>query len=395
MTAAWNEQRRALLLVLDGVGCGEAPDTLRYGDAGSNTLGNVARAVGGLSLPHLQQLGLGNVAAVEGVKAVANARAAWGTMLPQSAGKDSTTGHWELAGLHLERPFPTYPQGFPAEILSAFTQATGRPVIGNVAASGTTIIADFAEAQRETGAWIVYTSADSVFQVAAHEAWIPLDELYRACEIARSQLVAPHDVSRVIARPFVGEAGSWTRTANRRDYSIAPPGVTLLDALSDAGIPRDGVGKVDDLFASRGIATRHTHDNAEGIEKIRAWLTSDARGFCFANLVDFDTQFGHRNDPAGFARALEQFDQALPTLISAMREDDLLIITADHGNDPTTPSTDHARERVPLLVAGPRVQPVDLGTRATFSDAGATIADWFGISFRGQGMSFLPQLGMQ
>jgi phosphopentomutase len=316
-------------------------------------------------------------------------------MLPQSAGKDSTTGHWELAGLHLERPFPTYPNGFPEDVLSAFAAATGRAVIGNTAASGTAIIADFAEEQRETGAWIVYTSADSVFQVAAHEGWIPLDELYRACEFARELLVAPHDVSRVIARPYVGENGQWVRTANRRDYSIAPPGFTLIDALSDAGIPRGGVGKVDDLFAGRAIATRHTRDNADGIARLREWLESDARGFCFANLVDFDTLFGHRNDAAGFARALEQFDQALPSLISALREDDLLLITADHGNDPTTPSSDHARERVPLIVAGPQVRPGPLGTRATFSDAGATIADWFGIGFRGRGTSFLPQLLMR
>ena len=394
MTAVRNE-RRALLLVLDGVGCGPAPDTDSYGDTGSNTLGNVAAAVGGLDVPNLARLGLGHIGPIEGVEPVAAPQGAWGMMLPQSAGKDSTTGHWELAGLHVNRPFPTYPNGFPDEVLRPFIEATGREVIGNCAASGTAIIADFADEQRASGAWIVYTSADSVFQIAAHEEWIPLEELYRACEIGRSQLVAPHDVSRVIARPFIGSSGQYTRTSNRRDYSIAPPGVTLLDALAEAGIDRGGVGKVDDLFAGRAIRTRHTRDNAEGITRIGEWLESDTRGFCFANLVDFDTLYGHRNDAAGFARALEEFDRALPSLLSTMREDDLLIITADHGNDPTTASTDHARERVPLLVAAPWVNPGSLGVRSTFSDAGATIADWFGLEFRGRGTSFLQQLQVQ
>lgn len=386
------EFRRALLLVLDGVGCGEAPDSARYGDRGSNTLAHVATAVGGLALPNLERLGLGNILPVSGVAAVEQPKGAWGVMVPQSAGKDSTTGHWELAGLHLDKPFPTYPNGFPPDVLDAFTRATGRGVLANTVASGTAVIADFADQQRATGSWIVYTSADSVFQIAAHEEWIPLDELYRACEIARAQLVAPHDVSRVIARPFIGADGQWTRTSNRRDYSIAPPGTTLLDALAAAGVPRGGVGKVDDLFAGRAITTRHVNGNAEGIDALLAWLSDEPRGFCFGNLVDFDTLYGHRNDADGFARALEAFDRALPHLLAALREDDLFFITADHGNDPTTPSTDHARERVPLLVAGPRVRPVSIGERSTFADAGATIADWFGLSFRGRGSSFLPQV---
>jgi phosphopentomutase len=384
--------RRALIVVLDGVGCGAAPDTAAYGDAGSDTLGNIARAVGGLALPNLQRLGLGNATDIAGVEPVAHPIGGYGVMLPRSAGKDSTTGHWEIAGLHLERPFPTYPKGFPAEVIEAFSAATGRPVIANCVASGTQVIADFADLQRQTGAWIVYTSADSVFQIAAHEAWIPLDELYRACEVARQQLAAPHDVSRVIARPFVGTPGAWTRTANRRDYSIQPPGTTLLDVLERAGVPRAGVGKVDDLFAGRGIQSRHTSDNGEGLEAIRQWLNSPQRGFCFANLVDFDQQFGHRNDAPGFRGALEAFDRALPSLLASLREDDLLFITADHGNDPTTPSTDHARERVPLLVAGARVRGGPLGSRDTFSDLGATVADWFGLSWRGRGTSFLPAL---
>jgi phosphopentomutase len=384
--------RRAVLLVLDGVGCGEAPDTAAYGDTGSNTIGNVARAVGGLDLPNLARLGLGHVAPIQGVEPVAHPIGAWGTLIPRSSGKDSTTGHWELAGLHLAQPFPTYPHGFPPSVIAAFERATGRPVVANCVASGTAVIADYAEQARDAGAWIVYTSADSVFQIAAHEAWIPLEELYRACEIAREQLVAPHDVSRVIARPFLGTPGAWQRTANRRDYSLQPPGVTLLDALGEAGIPRSGVGKVDDLFAGRGITSRHTVDNAEGVSAIVDWLDSAPRGFCFANLVDFDQLFGHRNDVRGFQGALEAFDRALPSLLAALREDDLLFITADHGNDPTTPSTDHARERVPLLVAGARVHGRNLGERETFADLGATVADWFGLSWRGRGTSFLPGL---
>lgn len=391
-TATSRDRRRALVIVLDGVGCGAAPDTDAYGDTGSDTLGNVARAVGGLSLPNLQALGLGNATDVAGLPPVTSPTGGYGVMLPRSAGKDSTTGHWELAGLHLEKAFPTYPHGFPADVIDAFAAATGRPVIANCVASGTQVIADFAEEQQRTGAWIVYTSADSVFQVAAHEEWIPLDELYRACDTARRQLVSPHDVSRVIARPFTGTPGAWRRTANRRDYSIAPPGATLLDRLEAAGIPRTGVGKVDDLFAGRGISARHTTDNADGIAAIQAWLETADRGFCFANLVDFDQLFGHRNDVPGFRGALEAFDRALPVLLAALREDDLLFITADHGNDPTTASTDHARERVPVLVAGPRVRGASLGVRDTFSDLGATVAAWFGVAWSGKGTSFLPDV---
>ena len=384
--------RRAVMLVLDGVGCGEAPDAAAYGDVGSHTIGNVARAVGGLALPNMARLGLGHVADIPGVVAVPHPIGGWGTLTPRSAGKDSTTGHWELAGVQLATPFPTYPQGFPASVIQAFAQATGRPVLANCVASGTAVIAEYAEQARTTGAWIVYTSADSVFQVAAHEAWIPLHELYRACEIARELLVPPHNVSRVIARPFVGSSGAWQRTANRRDYSLQPPGVTLLDALAAAGIPRSGVGKVDDLFAGRAITARHTTDNADGITAVLEWLNSAPRGFCFANLVDFDQLFGHRNDVRGFQGALEAFDRALPSLLAALQEDDLLFITADHGNDPTTPSTDHARECVPLLVAGARVRGGGVGVRDTFADVGATVAEWFGLSWRGGGASFLPAL---
>lgn len=385
-------RRRAVILVLDGVGVGAAPDAADYGDAGSDTLGNLARALGGLALPNLAAAGLGNVTPLEGIAPASPALGAWGKMRPASAGKDSTTGHWEIAGLHLARPFPTYPNGFPAELLERFSRAAGRGVIGNVAASGTEIISRLGAEHEASGKLIVYTSADSVFQVAAHESVVSLEELYAACETARAMLVPPHDVSRVIARPFVGRAGAYVRTTNRRDYSLAPPDETLLDDLAAAGVPRAGVGKVDDLFAGRSIRARHTQSNAEGISAILEWLRGAQGGLLFANLVDFDTLYGHRNDKAGFARALREFDDALPALRAALREDDLLFITADHGNDPTTASTDHAREYVPLLALGDPVHPVSIGERATFSDLGATVAEWLNVGFRGQGTSFLPLL---
>jgi len=383
---------RAAILVLDGVGIGAAPDAASYGDVGSDTLGNLSRAVGGFDLPNLGRAGFGNIAPLVGVARAEQPTAAWGLMEPRSAGKDSTTGHWEIAGVQLARPFPTYPNGFPAEVVREFERRTGRAVIGNVVGSGTDVIERFGAEQQRTRGWILYTSADSVFQVAANEGVIPLEELYRGCETARTMLVAPHDVSRVIARPFVSVPGGYARTKNRRDFSIAPPGETLLDAVERAGIARAGVGKVDDLFAGRAITSRHTADNAEGIAAIGQWLSTAPSGFLFANLVDFDQAFGHRNDGPGFYGALRAFDAALPGLLVSLREDDLLFITADHGNDPTTASTDHARECVPLLAFGPRVRPASLGRRSTFSDLGATVADWFGIDFRGSGESFLSQL---
>ena len=384
--------RRAIILVLDGVGAGEAPDAMDYGDKSSNTLGHIARAVGGFNLPALEAHGLGNVLDLDGIPANQQAAGAWGRMQPASAGKDSTTGHWEIAGVHLEKPFPTYPKGFPAGLVEEFEKSTGRGVLGNVVASGTQVLDEFGDEHMRTGKWILYTSADSVFQIAAHEQVVSLEELYRACEIARRMLVPPHDVSRVIARPFDGEPGEFKRTANRRDYSIEPPGETLLDALANARIERSGVGKIDDLFAKRSIESRHTASNAEGIDLIRQWIDGPKGGLLFANLVDFDQLYGHRNDVAGFYNSLREFDFALPSLTSALREDDLLFITADHGNDPTTESTDHAREMVPLLAIGRRVRPVDLGTRKTFSDLGATVGEWLGVSYRGRGESFLSQI---
>jgi len=384
--------KRAVILILDGVGVGGAPDAADYGDVGSNTLGNVARAVGGLSLPNLASLGLGRVTPLAGVPSTTPAHGAWGVMEPRSAGKDSTSGHWEIAGVHLARPFPTYPNGFPREVIDEFAQRTGRGVLGNVAASGTAILTEHGPEHMRTGKWIVYTSADSVFQVAAHEQVIPVKALWRACEIAREMLVSPHDVSRVIARPFTGKEGAFTRTSNRRDFSLQPPEPTLLDALEQAGIPRAGVGKVDDLFAGRALSARHTTSNAEGIAAIGEWLAKAESGLLFANLVDFDQLYGHRNDVSGFYHALREFDAALPALEAALREDDLLFITADHGNDPTTASSDHARECVPLLAAGVRVRPVSLGRRSTFSDLGATVGEWLGVAFRGRGESFLPDM---
>jgi phosphopentomutase len=384
--------RRAIILVLDGVGIGAAPDAAAYGDVGSDTLGNISRALpGGFDLPNLQRAGLGNIAPLVGMPPAEAPEAAWGQLTPVSSGKDSTTGHWEIAGCRLARPFPTYPDGFPADVITEFSRRTGRPVLCNHAGSGTGVIDQYAGAQRETGGWIVYTSADSVFQVAAHEEWIPLEELYRACEIAREMLVAPHDVSRVIARPFTGENGRWERTPHRRDYSIQPPSDTLLDVLKAAGIPRHGVGKVDDLFANRGITAEHTARNADGIAAILRWIRGDGSGFLFANLVDFDQLYGHRNDIPGFYGALREFDAALPEIVAAMRDEDLLFVTADHGNDPTTASTDHARERVPVLAFGAGVRPRAIGTRETFADLGATVGRWLGVPL-GAGTSFLDEL---
>ncbi len=385
---------RAIILVLDGVGVGAAPDAADYGDAHSDTLGHLARAVGGLNLPALAEAGLGNIANFDGMPPD-EGDGAWGKMNPASAGKDSTAGHWEIAGVHLEKPFPTYPNGFPADVIDEFARRTGRGVIGNVVGSGTDVLNEFGELHMTTGDWILYTSADSVFQIASHEGIVPLKELYAGCEAARDLLVPPHDVSRVIARPFTGTPGAFKRTPNRRDYSIEPPAETLLDALAAAGIARHGVGKIDDLFAGRSISAQHTSSNAEGIDLIKEWIESDRGGLLFANLVDFDQLYGHRNDVMGFYNSLREFDFALPSITVALREDDLLFITADHGNDPTTDSTDHARESVPLLALGERVKPVNLGARATFSDLGATVGEWLGVSYRGKGKSFLNELVAQ
>ena len=384
--------RRAAIIVLDGLGIGPAPDTDAYGDAGSNTLGNVARAVGGLRLPNLETLGLGCCAPIAGIGRPDAPRAAYGVCEPKSAGKDSTTGHWEICGQLIERPFPTYPRGFPADVIEEFARLTGRGVLANRAASGTAILDEFGAEHQRTGKWIVYTSADSVFQVAAHEETVPLEELYHACELARAMLHGEHGVSRVIARPFVGEPGAWRRTARRKDYSLAPPGPTLLDELAERGVPRVGVGKVDDLFAGRGITSEHTATNADAYRLITEALSSLPQGLVFANVIEFDQSWGHRNDVAGFHRGLQELDAALDGLLEPVREDDIVIFTADHGNDPTTPSTDHAREVVPLLVTGPRIRPVALGRRRTFADLGQTVAEFLGAAPLAAGDSFLHEV---
>jgi phosphopentomutase len=381
---------RFALIVLDGLGIGACPDQADYGDDGSDTLGNVARAVGGLRLPYLESLGLGCCRPLAGL-GCDRPSAAHGVALPRGAGKDSTTGHWELCELVVDRPFPTYPNGFPPAVVDEFGRRTGRGVLGNHVASGTAVIELYGARHLETGDWIVYTSADSVFQVAAHETKVPLEELYRACETARTMLTGPHGVSRVIARPFEGTPGAFRRTPNRRDLSVRPAGPTLLDRLEEAGVPRVGIGKVDDLFAGRGITSRHVATNAEAFTRIDEALRTMPPGFLFVNVVEFDQTWGHRNDVAGFYQGLQELDRALPALVGQLRDGDLMLLTADHGNDPTTPSTDHSREAVPIVAVGPGVRPVSLGTRATFADLGATAADYFSVP-PAVGTSFLREI---
>lgn len=384
--------RRAAIIVLDGLGIGPAHDTEAYGDAGSDTLGNVLRVGGGLALPNLERLGLGCCAELPGIAPVPKPQAAYGTAQPASAGKDSITGHWEICGVILPHPFPTYPAGFPAAVIAEFVRRTGRGVLANKPASGTAILDEFGEEHQRSGKWIVYTSADSVFQVAAHEEVVPLHELYAACSAAREFLRGEHGVSRVIARPFVGPPGHFRRTPNRKDFSLEPVEVTLLDRLEASGIARVGVGKVDDLFAGRGIASTHTPTNADAYRLIREALGSLREGLLFVNVIEFDQTWGHRNDVPGFLGGLRELDQALPGLLQGVQREDLIIFTADHGNDPTTPSTDHSRERVPLLVYGPRVRAGALGERQTFADIGQTVAEFLGAAPLAAGTSFLHEV---
>lgn len=386
--------RRAILIVLDSVGIGAAPDAAAYGDEGSNTLANTARAVGGLRLPNLGRLGLGNLADVLGVPPEPHPAAAYGRMQPASAGKDTTTGHWEIAGVISTRPLPTYPNGFPPEVIQEFERRIGRKTLGNYPASGTVILEELGPEHLRTGRPIVYTSADSVFQVAAHEEVIPVKELYRMCRVARELLTGEHAVGRVIARPFVGEPGRFVRTDRRKDFSLEPPRPTLLDHLQEAGQPVWAVGKIEDIFAGRGITEAvHIHDNMDGVDQTLAFMARVDRGLIFTNLVDFDMLYGHRNNPRGYAEALEAVDQRVPEVLAALREEDILFFTADHGNDPTTPSTDHSREVVPLLVTGPGVrQGVDLGLRPTFADLGQTVAEYLGATPLEGGTSFLPDV---
>ena len=381
--------RRVTWIVLDSVGAGEMPDAAAYGDAGSDTLGHIACARP-LHLPNLAQLGLGNLKPLAYVGPVDRPTAAFGKCALASPGKDTTTGHWEMVGIHLPKPFPLYPRGFPPEIMQEFERRIGRGTLGNCAASGTEIIQQLGEEHMRTGKPIVYTSADSVFQVAAHEEVIPLWELYKICEIARDLLRGPHEVGRVIARPFDGQPGTFTRAPNRKDYAVPPPQGMLLDQLHDRKIAVSSVGKIFDVFLGRGIGEyEKTKSNADGMAKTLAALDELECGLLFVNLVDFDQQYGHRNDVEGYAKALEEFDAWLPSLYAKLAAGDLLIITADHGCDPTTPSTDHSREYVPLLVYRPRkLEPVDLGLRSTLSDIGQTVAENFGAKIAA-GTSFL------
>lgn len=386
--------KRIILIVLDSVGVGALPDAHLYGDEGSNTLANVAQKVGGLRMPHGKKLGLGNIIPVEGVSRVDAPQGAWGKMAEISKGKDTTTGHWEIAGLSVMTPFPTYPNGFPSDVIQAFERQIGRKTLGNYPASGTAIIEELGEEHMRTGFPIVYTSADSVFQIAAHEEVVPLTQLYEWCEIARAILQGEHAVGRVIARPFVGDVASFKRTTNRHDYSLSPFEPTVLDALTNEGIPVYGVGKISDIFAGQGISESFpTKNNQAGVNQVLQLLkTKNEDCLIFANLVDFDMLFGHRNDPEGYARSLEEFDVRLPEILDALDQDDLLMIVADHGCDPTFPGTDHTREYAPLLVAGSKVEPVDLGVRRSYADVAKTIADFFGVDYKTIGISFLYEL---
>jgi phosphopentomutase len=391
MYGAMGRIKRVVLIILDSVGVGALPDAAQYGDQGSDTLGNLARASGGLYLPHLQELGLGNIHSILGVMPQPKPLAAYGRMGERSAGKDTTIGHWEIAGVISCQPLPTYPHGFPPALIADYERRIGRQTLGNYAASGTVILDELGAEHMRTGFPIVYTSADSVFQVAAHEDIIPPEELYRICRIAREMLRGEHNVGRVIARPFVGVPGAFQRTDRRRDFSALPPEPTLLQSVVKVGQSVWAVGKIEDIFAGQGITTAvHTHDNMDGVDQTLQAMAQAGPGLVFTNLVDFDMLYGHRNNVAGYAAALRAVDARVPELLRALRGDDVLIFTADHGCDPTTPSTDHSREYVPLLVCGASVQGgVNLGTRDTFADVGATIADWLGVPPPRAGQSFV------
>lgn len=386
--------RRAVIIVLDSVGIGNAPDAAAYGDKGAHTLDNIAAALTGFSLPALESIGLGHIAGVNNYKKEADPAGSFGRLLPSSAGKDTTTGHWELAGIILNTPFPTYPDGFPAELISDLEKEIGRKVIGNYAASGTEIIQQLGNEHVKTGFPIVYTSADSVFQIAAHEDIIPPEKLYRICRQARELLKPPHAVGRVIARPFTGSDGTYTRTANRHDFSLEPVADTLLDLAEAAGYETVGIGKIGDIFAGRGLTrSLPTKSNREGIDKLKIALSEDFAGILMVNLVEFDMLYGHRNNVQGYADALREFDTELAGIIDQLNAEDLLFITADHGCDPTFPGTDHTREAVPVLVCGRNIRTgTDIGTRSSFSDLAATAAEYLDLPGNIAGSSFLSQI---
>ena len=386
--------KRVFLIVLDSCGCGEMPDSADFGDAGSNTL-RACTASSRLDIPTLSKMGIFNIDSVDCGTPVPAPTAAYGRMAEKSRGKDTTIGHWELAGLISPHPLPTFPDGFPADFIQAFEKKTGRKVLCNKPYSGTEVIRDYGREQKETGGLICYTSADSVFQIAANEADIPPEELYRICETAREMLTGPElGVGRVIARPYTGEYPNYVRTSNRHDFSLLPPAPTLLDALKQAGLATIGVGKIYDIFAGQGITEMvRNKSNADGMEHTLHYAAQDFEGLCFVNLVDFDMLYGHRNDVDGYAAALTEFDGQLRKLLPMLKEDDLLFITADHGCDPSTPSTDHSREHVPLLAYGAKIKAAyNLGTRSTYADLAATVAEYFGVKANIAGTSFLREI---
>ena len=386
--------KRVFLIVLDSCGCGEMPDSADFGDAGSNTL-RACTASSRLDIPTLSKMGIFNIDSVDCGTPVPAPTAAYGRMAEKSRGKDTTIGHWELAGLISPRPLPTFPDGFPADFIQAFEEKTGRKVLCNKPYSGTEVIRDYGREQKETGGLICYTSADSVFQIAANEADIPPEELYRICETAREMLTGPElGVGRVIARPYTGEYPNYVRTSNRHDFSLLPPAPTLLDELKQAGLATIGVGKIYDIFAGQGITEMvRNKSNADGMEHTLHYAAQDFEGLCFVNLVDFDMLYGHRNDVDGYAAALTEFDGQLRELLPMLKEDDLLFITADHGCDPSTPSTDHSREHVPLLAYGAKMKAgYNLGTRSTYADLAATVAEYFGVKANIAGTSFLREI---
>jgi len=386
--------KRAIIIVLDGVGIGELPDAEKYGDKGSNTLGNIVKTINGFRLPNLEKLGLSNIAGMIGFPENNHPEACFGRMKEKSPGKDTTTGHWEIAGIVMDKPFPVYPEGFPKTIIHEFEKAINRKVLGNMAASGTEIIKTLGHQHVITGYPIVYTSADSVFQIAAHEDVIPVDRLYEMCRIAREILKGEHSVGRVIARPFTGTEGKYARTERRRDFSLKPIKKTLLDYAVEKGYQVKAVGKIEDIFANQGITESvHTHNNTAGIRKTIDFIKEDFSGLIFTNLVDYDMLYGHRNNVEGFALALKEFDEKLTEILNNIKKNDIIFVTADHGCDPTTPSTDHSREYVPLIVYGNNINKgVNLGTRESFADLGATIAEYLGTGYTGEGISFLGQL---
>ncbi|MEI4768444.1 phosphopentomutase [Psychrobacillus sp. FJAT-51614] len=387
--------KRIHVVVMDSVGIGEAPDAKAFGDVGSHTLGHIAEEMNGLKMPEMQKLGLGNIETIKGISPVEQPSAYYGKMQEASVGKDTMTGHWEIMGLNIDKPFKVYPNGFTDELISALEEKTGRKVIGNKPASGTAILDELGEEHMKTGAIIVYTSADPVLQIAAHEEIVPLEELYRICEIARELTLTPEFlVGRIIARPFIGEPGNFVRTSNRHDYALKPFGRTVMNELQDAGLDVIALGKINDIFNGEGITSaERTKDNMDGMDKLITTLDKDFTGISFLNLVDFDASFGHRRDPIGYGKALEEFDTRLIEVLPKLSEDDLLIITADHGNDPTMPGTDHTREFVPLTIYSPKLKEMkELPLRTSFADIGATIAENFGVTKTEFGESFLSLL---